>query len=54
MRMGIRDVIESGVTTIGEISSLDFGGREILKESGMRIIAFLELFDPRFKETFLA
>ena len=45
MRMGIRDAIESGVTTIGEISSLDFGGREILKESGMRIIAFLELFD---------
>ena len=45
MRMGLRDVIESGVTTVGEISSLDFGGRKILKESGMRIIAFLELFD---------
>jgi 5-methylthioadenosine/S-adenosylhomocysteine deaminase len=45
MRMGIRDVIESGVTTVGEISSLDFGGREMLKSSGMRIIAFLELFD---------
>lgn len=45
MRMGLRDVIESGVTTVGEISSLDFGGREILKDSGMRIIVFLELFD---------
>ena len=45
MRMGLRDVIESGVTTVGEISSLDFGGREMLKNSGMRIIAFLELFD---------
>ncbi len=45
MRMGIRDVIESGVTTVGEISSLDFGGREMLRNSGMRVIAFLELFD---------
>ena len=45
MRMGIHDVIESGVTTVGEISSLDFGGREMLRSSGMRIIAFLELFD---------
>ena len=45
MRVGIRDVIESGVTTVGEISSLDFGGREMLRSSGMRIIAFLELFD---------
>lgn len=45
MRMGLRDVIESGVTTVGEISSLDSGGREILKDSGMRIIVFLELFD---------
>ena len=45
MRAGIRDVIESGVTTVGEISSLDFGGREMLRGSGMRIIAFLELFD---------
>ena len=45
MRKGIRDVIESGVTTVGEISSLDFGGREMLRSSGMRIIAFLELFD---------
>lgn len=45
MRAGIRDVIGSGVTTVGEISSLDFGGREMLRSSGMRIIAFLELFD---------
>ncbi len=45
IRKGIRDVIESGVTTVGEISSLDFGGREMLRSSGMRIIAFLELFD---------
>ena len=45
MRMGIREVIGSGVTTVGEISSLDFGGKEMLKNSGMRIIAFLELFD---------
>jgi len=45
MRAGIRDVIGSGVTTAGEISSLDFGGREMLRSSGMRIIAFLELFD---------
>ncbi len=45
MRTGIRDVIESGVTTVGEISSLDFGGGEMLRDSGMRVIAFLELFD---------
>lgn len=45
MRAGIRDVISSGVATVGEISSLDFGGREVLRDSGMRIIAFLELFD---------
>ena len=45
MRMGIREVIGSGVTTVGEISSLDFGGRQMLKNSGMRVIAFLELFD---------
>ena len=45
MRAGICDVIESGVTTVGEISSLDFSGREMLRSSGMRIIAFLELFD---------
>ncbi len=45
MRMGLRDVIESGVTTVGEISSLNFSGRQILKDSGMRVIAFLELFD---------
>ncbi len=45
MRMGIRNVIESGVTTVGEISSLDFGGGETLRSSGMRIVAFLELFD---------
>ena len=45
MRAGIRDVIESGVTTVGEISSLDFGGRDMLRSSGMRIVAFLELFD---------
>lgn len=45
MRMGLRDVIESGVTTVGEISSLNFGGRQVLKDSGMRVIAFLELFD---------
>ncbi len=45
MRAGIRDVIKSGVTTVGEISSLDSGGRKMLRSSGMRIIAFLELFD---------
>ncbi len=45
MRVGLRDVIESGVTTVGEISSLDFCGREILRNSGARVIAFLELFD---------
>ena len=45
MRIGLRDVIESGVTTVGEISSLDFWGRKMLEDSGMRIIVFLELFD---------
>ena len=45
MRMGIRDVIKSGVTTVGEISSLDSVDREMLRNSGMRVIAFLELFD---------
>ena len=45
MRMGIREVIGSGVTTVGEISSLDFDGRQMLESSGMRTIVFLELFD---------
>ena len=45
IRMGVREVIGSGVTTVGEISSLDSGGRVMLKNSGMRVIAFLELFD---------
>ena len=46
MRTGIRDVVESGVTTVGEISYLDsFGGREMLRDSGMRVIAFLEFMD---------
>lgn len=45
MRSGIREVIGSGVTTVGEISSLDSGGRAMLRNSGMRVIAFLELFD---------
>lgn len=45
MKTGLRDVIESGVTTVGEISSLSFSGREMLRNSGIRAIAFLELFD---------
>ena len=45
MKTGLRDVIQSGVTTVGEISSLSFSGREMLRNSGIRIIAFLELFD---------
>lgn len=42
---GISDLISSGVTTVGEISS--FGGADIplIKKSGLRAIIFEELFD---------
>ncbi len=45
MREGVSRVVRSGVTTVGEVSSVDFYGKEILKESGLRVIAFVELFD---------
>ncbi len=45
MREGVSQVVRSGVTTVGEISSVDFYDKEILRESGLRVIAFVELFD---------
>jgi 5-methylthioadenosine/S-adenosylhomocysteine deaminase len=42
---GIRNLLESGVTTVGEISS--YGGLDepYLKKSGLRTVLFSELFD---------
>lgn len=42
---GVRSLISSGVTTVGEISS--FGGldKPILRNSGLRTVLFFELFD---------
>ncbi len=45
-RRELEEVVTSGVTTVGEISSLRLTGvRDILRKSRMRVIAFLELFD---------
>lgn len=44
VRDGIKTLIESGVTTVGEISS--FGrDKSILRGSGLRTVLFVELFD---------
>src|ERR1700758_3806418 len=42
---GIRRLVESGVTTVGEVSS--YGGLDepLLKRSGLRTVLFRELFD---------
>ncbi|GIW47687.1 MAG: metal-dependent hydrolase [Deltaproteobacteria bacterium] len=44
VRDGINELIESGVTTVGEISSFGLD-RYPLKESGLRAVLFVELFD---------
>ena len=42
---GINELLESGVTTVGEISSYGGLDKPLLKRSGLRTILFLELFD---------
>ena len=42
---GLCDVISCGVTTVGDICSLGSPGRAVLRDSGIRAVAFLELFD---------
>ncbi|HEX3036387.1 MAG TPA: amidohydrolase family protein [Thermodesulfobacteriota bacterium] len=42
---GIKSLIESGVTTVGEISSYDGLDKPLLKGSGLRTVLFKELFD---------
>lgn len=42
---GIRELTNSGVTTVGEISSFDGADGEILKKSGIRTVLFKELID---------
>jgi len=49
VKEGIKTLIESGVTTVGEISS--FGSdKPLLKKSGLRTVLFTELFD-RYKDS---
>lgn len=45
VRRGLRDTISCGVTTVADICSLGSPGRGILEDSGIRAVAFLELFD---------
>ncbi|MGE5446126.1 MAG: amidohydrolase family protein [Ignavibacteriales bacterium] len=42
---GIRQLLESGVTTVGEISSYSGLDKPLLKRSGLRTVLFSELFD---------
>lgn len=42
---GINELLESGVTTVGEISSYGGLDKPLLKRSGLRTILFSELFD---------
>ncbi len=42
---GIKSLIESGVTTVGEISSYGGMDKPLLQKSGLRTILFRELFD---------
>ncbi|MGH7793047.1 MAG: amidohydrolase family protein, partial [Thermodesulfobacteriota bacterium] len=42
---GVRSLVESGVTTVGEISSYGGLDKPILEKSGLRTVLFRELFD---------
>lgn len=42
---GVRSLVESGVTTVGEISSYGGLDKPILEKSGLRTVLFKELFD---------
>lgn len=42
---GIKSLIESGVTTVGEISSYGCIDKPLLEKSGLRTVLFRELFD---------
>lgn len=45
VRKGIDELIASGITTVGEVSSYDGTDKRILKKSGLRTIVFNEVFD---------
>ncbi len=51
VKTGIRDLINSGVTTVGEISSYDGLDIPILKNSGLRTALFKELVDSKYENT---
>ncbi|MGH7885498.1 MAG: amidohydrolase family protein, partial [Thermodesulfobacteriota bacterium] len=46
---GIKDLIYSGVTTVGEISSYDGLDIDILKNSGLRTVLFKEIVDSKIQ-----
>ncbi|NIP30583.1 MAG: amidohydrolase family protein [Candidatus Dadabacteria bacterium] len=45
VKHGVETLIESGVTTVGEISSYNGIDKELLKNSGLRTVLFVEIFD---------
>ena len=45
VEQGMRSLMESGVTTVGEISSYGGLDKPILEKSGLRTVLFMELFD---------
>lgn len=49
VRNGIKYLISSGVTTVGEISSYDGLDIPILKKSGLRTVLFKEIVDSKYE-----
>lgn len=47
---GLREIASCGVTTVGDVCSLGGAGAEMLRNSGMRAVAFMELFDRNLSE----
>lgn len=47
VRDGIRELINTGVTTVGEISSYGGLDKSILRESGLRTVLFREVLDSK-------
>lgn len=47
---GLGEIASCGVTTVGDICSIGGAGAERLRDSGMRVVAFMELFDRHLSE----
>ena len=47
---GLRETISCGVTTVGDICSPGSPGKEILRDSSVRAVAFVELFDRHLED----